>query len=350
MIKKILFKSFHILLILWGVISLLFFLFNILPGDPARMLTGQRTDQTTIENIKKDLGIDLPVEKQYLLYINDLSPISIDKKPPNERYKSLILCPMGNYKLVLKLPYLRKSYQTKQYVGQMVSAAAVPSLLLAFSSILFAVIVGIPIGVLSAAKANSWFDRLGLSISSLGMSLPSFFAAILIGWLFAYVLGQFTGLNLTGSMYEYGIDTKHLVLKNLILPSITLGIRPLSVIIQLTRNSLLTEMKSDYFRTARAYGLSRNAALWKHALKNSLNPVVTALSGWFASMLAGMVFVEYIFAWKGLGYMLVDSLNQYDFPVVMGCILFISVIFIIINNLTDTVYKILDPQIKLKTI
>ena len=194
-------RTLHIILILWGVVSLLFFLFNILPGDPARMLTGQRTDKATVDNIKRELGLDMPLGKQYALYLNDLSPLGLDKKPPYERYKSLTLLPLGNYKLTLKFPYLRKSYQTKQHVSQMIGKAALPSLLLAFSSILFAVMVGIPIGVLSAAKPNSWFDRTALSVSSLGMSLPSFFAAILIGWLFAYVLGQFTGLNLTGSMY-----------------------------------------------------------------------------------------------------------------------------------------------------
>jgi peptide/nickel transport system permease protein len=349
MLKKILAESGYILLILWGVVTLLFFLFNILPGDPARMLTGQRTDKATVENIKRDLGLDLPLWKQYFLYINDVSPLSIDQRTENARYQGITLIPVASKRVVLKMPYLRKSYQSKQPVSEMIWKAAPASLLLAFTSILLAVIVGIPMGVVSAMKADTWIDRLSLSFSSIGMSLPSFFAAILIGWIFAYVLGNITGLNLTGSLYEYGADSRYLALQNLILPTITLGIRPLSVVVQLTRNSLLTEMKSDYFRTARAKGLSINKAIWKHALRNSLNPVVTALSGWFASMLAGMVFVEYIFAWKGLGYMLVDALNQYDFPVVMGCILFISVIFIAINNLTDLAYKILDPRIRIKS-
>lgn len=348
-IKKLAKGTIYILLILWGVVTLLFLLFNVLPGDPTHMLAGQRTDKNTLENIKRDLGLDRPLWQQYMLYINDLSPISIDKNSPPCRYNGLTIIATKEYKIVVKSPYLRKSYQTKQAVASMILEAAPASLLLASTSIALAIIIGIPLGVLAAMKADTYIDKTVLSISSVGMSLPSYFAAILIGWLTAYVLGEYTGLNLTGSLYDYELDTKKLSLQNIILPSITLGIRPLSVVMQLTRNSLITEIKSNYFRTARAKGLSVNKAIWLHALRNSLNPVITALSGWFASMIAGMVFVEYIFAWKGLGFMLVDALNQYDFPVVMGCILFISLLFIIVNNLTDWGYKILDPRIKIKS-
>ena len=182
------------------------------------------------------------------------------------------------------------------------------------------------------------------------MSLPSFFAAILIGWIFAFVLGDLTGLNLTGNIYEiddFG-EGIHLQLKNLILPAFTLGIRPLSIVVQLSRNSMLDVLSQDYIRTAKAKGLSFGYIIWKHALKNSLNPVITAISGWFASLMAGVVFVEYIFGWKGLGYIIVDSLNNYDLPVVVGCVLTISVMFIIINTLTDLLYGILDPRIKME--
>jgi len=183
----------------------------------------------------------------------------------------------------------------------------------------------------------------------LGMSLPSYFAAILMAWIFAFLLKDYTGLSITGSLFEYDLNGKYLAPQNIILPGITLGLRPLSVVVQLTRNSLDQQMKQNYFRTARAKGLSVNQAIRRHALKNALNPVVTAISGWFASMIAGMVFVEYIFSWKGIGFMLVEALNQYDFPVVMGCILIISTIFIGINYLTDFVYTLLDPRIRLSS-
>src|SRR6056300_373440 len=179
------------------------------------------------------------------------------------------------------------------------------------------------------------------------MSVPSFFSAILFSWLFGYVLHEFTGLNMTGSLYElddYGEENR-LQWKNLILPSIVLGIRPLAVIIQLTRSNLLEVLSQDYIRTAYAKGLSQYQVIFKHALKNAINPVVTAISGWFASMLAGAIFVEYIFGWKGLGKEIVEALNQLDIPVVMGSVLTIAFFFIIINIVVDFIYAYLDPRI-----
>ncbi|NNE55698.1 MAG: ABC transporter permease, partial [Flavobacteriales bacterium] len=134
--------------------------------------------------------------------------------------------------------------------------------------------------------------------------------------------------------------------QNLILPAITLGIRPLAVIVQLTRSSLLEELSQDYIRTARAKGLSERRVIWKHALSNALNPVVTAVSGWFASMLAGAVFVEYVFGWKGLGLETYTALEQDDLPVVMGAVVLIAVIFVVINILTDVIYGLLDPRVR----
>ena len=188
-----------------------------------------------------------------------------------------------------------------------------------------------------------------LFVSVLGMSLPSFFSSILVAWFFAYLLHDYTGLSMTGSLYEvddYGRGS-FLQLKNLILPALTLGIRPLSVIIQLSRNSLLEVLSMDYIRTATAKGLSKFMVIFKHALRNALNPVVTAVSGWFASLLAGAVFVEYIFAWNGIGKEIVDALNKMDLPVVMGAVLFIASIFVIINILVDLIYGWLDPRIKI---
>ncbi|HON18989.1 MAG TPA: ABC transporter permease, partial [Salinivirgaceae bacterium] len=223
------------------------------------------------------------------------------------------------------------------------------SLLRAVFAIGLSVLIGIPLGIIAARTKNSLVDKSIIGFSSLGMSLPSYFAAILMAWIFAFLLKDYTGLSITGSLFEYDLNGKYLAPQNIILPGITLGLRPLSVVVQLTRNSLDQQMKQNYFRTARAKGLSVNQAIRRHALKNALNPVVTAISGWFASMIAGMVFVEYIFSWKGIGFMLVEALNQYDFPVVMGCILIISTIFIGINYLTDFVYTLLDPRIRLSS-
>ena len=347
------------LLVLFGVITLIFILFNILPGDPARMMLGQRADISSVEAIHKDLGLDKPLFTQYVNFLNDLSPVSFHNNKDNNSYwfldtdkysPYLKVLTIGSTSLVLKMPYLRKSYQTKREVTAIIAEAFPQTLLLATVAMIFACILGIAVGVFSALYKDSLFDRAAMVISVLGMSLPSFFAAIIIAWVFAFLLSDYTGLNMTGSLFtvdDYGRG-EFISLKNLILPAITLGIRPLGVIVELTRNSMLDVMSQDYIRTARAKGLSEYSVVTGHALKNALNPVITAISGWFASLMAGAVFVEYVFDWKGIGVVIVDALAKYDFPVIMGTVLFIAVLLIIINILTDIAYAVLDPRVKLE--
>jgi len=357
-IKIIIKKVFYSLLIFWGVVTVVFLLFNVVPADPARLMMGQRSDVQSMKAIRKDLGLDKPVALQYIRYLNDLSPVSVYTLTPDTAYfylektvrdDAVILFTFGNEKaFVLKYPYLRRSYQSGREVTEIIKEALPNTFVLALVSIFFATLLGIFLGILASVYKDTLFDRLALLFSALGMSLPSFFAAILVGWTFAFLLGEFTGLNLTGNLYEVddfgeGIT---LELKNLILPAFTLAIRPLAIVIQLTRNSMLETMGLDYIRTARAKGLSQRRVIYRHALRNSLNPVVTAVSGWFASMMAGVVFVEYIFGWKGLGYVIVAALNNYDLPVVLGSVLTISVIFVLINILIDIIYAWLDPRVR----
>jgi len=162
-------------------------------------------------------------------------------------------------------------------------------------------------------------------------------------------LHNYTGLNLTGSWFDIDETTgqKYLTLKNLILPSITLGIRPLAIITQLTRSSMLDVLNQDYIRTAYAKGLNKRIVIFKHALRNALNPVITAITGWFAELLAGAFFVEYIFGWKGIGKVTVDALDKLDYPVVMGSVLFSASFFILINILADILYGVVDPRVRL---
>jgi peptide/nickel transport system permease protein len=352
-------RIFYGLLVLFGVITLVFILFNILPGDPARMMLGQRADISSVEAIHKDLGMDKPLFFQYLNFLNDISPVSVhnNKDPENYWYLSadkyspyVKLISAGKNSIVLKMPYLRKSYQTKREVAEIIAEAFPKTLLLAGVSMIFAFIVGVIVGTFSALKKDGIFDRVAMVLSVLGMSLPSFFVAIIIAWVFAFLLSDYTGLNMTGSFYtvdDFGRG-EYISLKNLILPALTLGIRPLGVIVEMTRNSLLEVMSQDYIRTARAKGLSEFRVVTRHALKNALNPVITTVSGWFASLMAGAVFVEYVFDWKGIGVVIVDALEKYDFPVIMGAVLFISVILIIINILTDITYALLDPRVRLE--
>jgi len=345
------------LLVMLGVITLVFFLFTILPSDPARMMMGQRSDLDTEESIRKEMGLNLPAGIQYLAYLNDLSFVSWYRTDDSEsfwflnqkNYNFVEIISFKNSSLVLKKPYLRRSYQTKRQVSEILAEAFPKTALLAVVSIFFAIMVGIFIGILSAVYKNSWFDKIALFFSVLGMSVPSFFAAILFAWIFAFLLSDYTGLSMFGSLYtvdDYGTG-QYIDLKNLILPAITLGIRPLALVVELTKNAVLDVLSQDYIRTAKAKGLPYRTILVRHALKNALNPVVTAVSGWLASLLAGAVFVEYIFDWKGMGVVIVDALNFYDFPVVMGALLYVSVILVFINIMNDIIYGWLDPKVKM---
>lgn len=347
-IRKILYG----ILVLWGVATLVFFLFTIVPGDPVRMMLGQRADENDVQAIRHELGLDQSLGKQYVDYLNDLSIISFYNKAKDfSKYEPYAkIATIGNTKIILKAPYLRYSYQSKRPVGTILSEAFPNTLILAFVSILFAFVIGVLLGVLTAVVNSNFLNRLTLFITTIGMSLPSFFAAILIAWLFGFVLESWTGLSMTGSLFsvdDYG-NGSYLDLKNLILPALTLGLRPLAVITELTRTTLLDVMSMDYIRTAKAKGLKRFRVIGVHALRNAMTPVVTAVSGWFASLLAGAVFVEYVFDWKGIGVVIVDALDKFDFPVVMGSVLLIGVMLIIINIVVDIIYGVLDPRVRIK--
>lgn len=351
-------KLLYGLAVLFGVVSLVFFLFTILPGDPARMMLGQRADQQAVDNIRSELGLNQPIIIQYTAYLNDLSPLSVhnSRQPKSFWYydkdkysNSFKLLEINSVVLVAKVPWMRMSYQSRRAVTTMIAEAFPKTLLLAGVSVTIAFIVGLSLGFFAAVINKNWMNRIVLVITSLGMSLPSFFAAILMAWIFGFLLSEYTGLEMFGSLYsvdDYGKGA-YLDLKNLILPAITLGIRPLAIVTELTRTSLLEVMGMDYIRTAKAKGLPMRQVIGVHALRNALNPVVTAVSGWFASLMAGAVFVEYVFDWKGIGMLIVDALEKYDLPVIMGAVLLIAFILIIINIFVDIVYGILDPRIRL---
>ncbi|HEX4887798.1 MAG TPA: ABC transporter permease, partial [Luteibaculaceae bacterium] len=403
--------------VLFGVVTLVFLLFNIKPGDPARMLGGQFADATTLANINKDLGLDKPLLTRYLMYLNDLSPLSVHANEPTanaRKWGGIQLMGVGNSEIRLKWPYLRRSYQSKQEVSAILAEHIPGTALLAISAMLFATLLGIVLGVLAAIQKDKFTDQFILVFSVLGMSGPSFFVAILFSWLGGFVLSSTihlavlptvifllwisamgwnywrkreadinailqqlsmaflssgvvylvakaldwnpgvlslpgTGLPMSGSWKSIDtFDGEVLTLQNLILPALTLGIRPLAVIVQLTRSSLLEVMAQDYIRTARAKGLNERQIIVRHALRNALNPVVTAVSGWFASLLAGAVFIEYVFGWKGLGNVVFQALERDDLPVVSGAVLFFAAVFVLINIGVDLLYGWLDPRVRIK--
>jgi ABC-type dipeptide/oligopeptide/nickel transport system permease component len=422
------------LLVLLGVVSLVFFVFNLKPGDPARMVAGQKITPELIQAIERNLNLDLPIIQRFGIYLNDISPVSIHNEADEtsrifldeSKYSYTKLFPVGGENaLVIKAPYLNRSFQSKRSVSSIISQALPGTLILAVVSIVFALIIGVFGGVIAALNKDKWIDKLILILSVIGMSGPSFFMAILVAWiggllwfnsiplpiipfiiaagLFVYFLvrenrreassklfsmrsvravvkaiiigfgmwlglvllvsifslGDWvywslslpgTGLDMTGSLYSLDEwEGLYLNPRNLILPALTLGVRPLGVVVQLTRSSLLDILKQDYIRTARAKGLSENKVVYKHALRNALNPVITAVSGWFASMLAGAVFVEFVFGWKGLGLEIFNALEKEDFPVVMGAVLVISFMFVILNILVDVLYGLVDPRVRVRS-
>jgi len=319
------------LVTLWGVATLVFFLFTIVPGDSAQMMLGKREDPEALAAVRAKYGLDKPVVVQYVNYLGRILPFDTED---GFRFTT---------------PNLGESFQRQgQSVSTLIGATFPNTALLAATSIGIAVIVGVFLGVISAYHEGSWLDGTLTTLSSLGMSLPSFFTAVLMAWIFAYVLGPWTGLNLTGSLYavdDYSGE-RYLQLKNLILPALTLGIRPVGVIVQLTRKSVLEINAMDFVRTARAKGVPERRVLLRHILPVASNPIITTVSGWFASLLAGAVFVEIIFGWNGMGKLLVEALNTRDLPVTMGCVLVIAAIFVIITTLVDIAYAVLDPRVR----
>lgn len=348
MLSKILYS----LAVLLGIVTVVFLLFTALPGDPAQLMLGQRASEEDVQMIRKDLGLNLHITTQYLVYLNDLSPISYFNTSDSDSPFFLDATKYGEPThlfgpLFLKAPYLRRSYQNQRPVADIVLDALPGTAVLAVTAITFATFFGIIFGIIGALNKGLFIDRALMVVSIFGMSLPSFVSAILALWVFAFLLGEWTGLPVTGSLYEIDeFEGRRLVLRNLILPAFTLGVRPLAVFMQLTRNSMLEVMSMDYVRTATAKGLHHRTVVLKHALRNALNPVITAVSGWLASLLAGAVFVEIVFGWQGLGQVILNALNTYDLPVVMGSIILVSVIFVVINMLVDVLYGVFDPRVR----
>jgi peptide/nickel transport system permease protein len=320
------------LLVLWGVATLVFFLFHTVGGDPARMMLGQVEDEQALAAVRAAYGLDQPLLVQYARYLGGLSPV----RPVDGAWG-------------LHWPDLQTSYQQRGVAVSALIGQTLPNTaLLAFISLGTAVLLGVPLGLYSALRAGSIADRAITVLSTVGMATPSFFSAIVVAWLFAYVLHDWTGLPLTGSLRElddYG-NAVRWEWSHLILPALTLAVRPVGVIAQMMRSSALEILNLDYVRTAYAKGLTTNQVLRRHVLRNALNPLITTISGWFASLLAGAVFVETVFGWRGAGKLMVDALEGRDFPVVMGSILALSLIFVLLQALVDWLYGVVDPRVK----
>lgn len=403
--------------VLLGVVTFVFVIFSM-GADPVENLVSENTSDEVKEAIRRKYNLDLPATTRYVLFINDLSPVSIHNPTVeesrihfDESYTGVHVLGFGETRaLYLKAPYLGRSFLTDRSVSEVLGEAFPGTALLALVAIVFALIVGIALGTVAAIRPGSIFDRMALVLAALGMSGPSFFMAMIIAWLGGWVwyettslpwlpvvgavlvaLAQAwrkrkghavsvlsgavwggiggtvlwlvlfgiggadwallrlpgTGLSMSGSLLEVDVwKGPEVAWKNLILPALTLGIRPLAVVVQLMRNALLEVLGQDYIRTARAKGLSEWRVVMHHGLRNALNPVITAVSGWFASMLAGAVFVEFVFGWRGLGLTTYRALEQNDMPVVMGAVILIAATFVLINLAVDVLYAWVDPRVR----
>jgi peptide/nickel transport system permease protein len=332
-----------VVLIITGIIY-------VAPVDPTRLTFGQRSDNATVQAKKKELGLDQPLYVQLLMYLNDISPLSLHSHNAENqaKYSYFRLIPLGNHAFVLKKPYLRESFQSGRKVTEILNDAIPQTAILALAAIIIATIIGIALGVMAALRPGSWFDTTSIVVAVMGYSLPSYIVAMILALTLGYWLSDWTGLNIQGSLFELDdFGDERIVWKNLILPALALGIRPVALIQQLTRSTMLDIMTMDYIRTAKAKGLSKTVVVIKHALRNALNPVTTAISGWLAGLLAGAFFVESVFSYNGLGQVTVNALLNFDIPVVLGCVLFTAFIFVVMNILVDILYAFLDPRIRL---
>jgi peptide/nickel transport system permease protein len=319
------------------------------PIDPTRLTFGQRTDQSTIDRKKQSLGLDNPLWVQMGYYLNDLSPIAVysNEYLEDENFKFLRVFGISEKSLVIKWPYLRVSYQTGRPVSEILWKALPNTFILASFAMVLGLIFGLSGGILSALFFGKWQDKLILFITGLGYSTPGFIVAVFFAWFFGFLYADAFGLALRGSIHEMN-DFGEMQWKwsNLILPAMALGIRPISMVTMVTRSSILESLSLPHLLTAEAKGLSK-IKIWKqHILKVSWGPIVSAASGWMATLLTGSYFVESVFQFKGVGDMIVRALISFDLPVLLGGILFSVLIFNLINILTDYIQLALIPKLR----
>jgi glutathione transport system permease protein len=289
------------------LVSVVVFLFvHMLPGDPARLAAGQEADQQTVELVRHELGLDLPMPQQFLRY-----------------FQHMLEGDLGT------------SLRSKRPVTTEIADRFMPTLLLTLASMVWAVVFGMVIGIVSAVWRNQWPDRVGMTLAVSGISFPAFALGMMLMQVFSVELGW---------LPTVGADSW----KHYILPSITLGAAVAAVMARFTRASFVEVIQEDFVRTARAKGLSERVVVIKHTLRNALIPVITMMGLQFGFLLGGSIVVETVFSWPGLGRLLVDAVTQRDYPVIQGLVLLFSFEFIAINLAVDVLYGVINPSIRYK--
>jgi peptide/nickel transport system permease protein/oligopeptide transport system permease protein len=288
---------------LFGVLVVAFLLLYVAPGDPVESMIGERADSATISRLRAQLHLDDPLPRRFALYV-----------------KGAVTGDLG------------RSYITNRPIAQDIRERFPKTLQLAGAAMLLATVVGITLGVLSARRPGGFFDRFSLGLAYLGISFPVFWVGLLLILLFAVTLRWFPPSGYGG-------------LRFLVLPAITLGMRSIAFLARMTRSAMLDAFGADFIRTARAKGLGEWTVTIKHALRNALIPVITVLGLDFGSYLTGSILTETIFSWPGLGRYVVNAITRRDLPAIQGAVLFLSVVFVLVNLLTDLAYAKADPRV-----
>ena len=299
-------RLFQVVPVLLGVTIIVFGMVHLIPGDPAEILAGSNATIEDIQSIRQKLSLDKPLMEQYYIYM-----------------KNIFKGDLGT------------SIRTRRPVLEDMIPRYGNSLLLASCSVVIMLLLGITTGILSAVKQGSWIDYISMVISLFGVSMPVYWFGLMLMLVFSVHLGLFP---------TTGIGT----FKHLVLPSLALGAHSTAVVARLTRSSMLEVIRQDYIRTARAKGLDEYSVILQHALKNALIPVVTIVFLRFGTLLGGAVLAETVFAWPGIGLLMIEAIGSRDYPMVQGCVLMVSVSFVLINLITDLIYPFIDPRIRLK--
>ena len=299
-------RIFSAIVISFGVATLVFLFIHLIPGDPVEVMLGDSARPTDREALRHALHLDLPLTTQYIDYFKGL-------------FKGDWGLSIHQHKPVFDLIYER-----------------IPATLnLTISALFFALLMALPMGVIAAKNAGKWQDYSAMSFSLIAVSMPNFWLGPVLILVFSVNLGW---LPISGNDYPQSI----------ILPAMTLGLSLSAILARMVRSSLLEVLNEDFIRTAMAKGVSESQIIWKHALGNAWLPVITLLGLQLGALLGGAVITEAVFSWPGIGTLLIDSIGQRDYPIVQGCVLMISLTYVVVNTLTDILYAQLDPRIRLE--
>lgn len=309
MYKYVLKRLLMLIPVLLGVTFIVFFILNLSPGDPAAMILGDQASAEALEMKREELGLNDPLLVRY-----------------------------GNYIWDMLHGDLGVSYKNNLSVWDQVIERFPNTTILAIAGILVALVIGIPTGIISAKKQYTAIDNCSMVLALIGVAMPNFWFGLLMVIIFSLTLGWLPSQGMGAG----GVD----LLKSLVLPALTLGTGSAATITRMTRSSMLEVIRQDYISTARAKGVSEKKITFRHMLRNAMIPIVTAVGLQFGTLLGGAMLTETVFSWPGLGRLMVDSIKSKDIPMVLGSVIFLAIMFTVVNLIVDLIYAFIDPRIK----